>query len=192
MAVDELGHIFDGMPKEKRDELFKELSDSSLDHSKELRETMRNIGIISAAVAVGALVLMGTNVPVDQSLILIGIITLLLEVVFVFGYLLQKHTSEIDDINEVLYGVLTPIGELSSFAEKDDTTDTIFAEKASAEVELMLKKLEKLLRKQPQKGRRDRPVVELLAFTLLFFGIVMIIFGLINHPLCATWKVLCF
>src|SRR3989344_5068662 len=94
---------FLGSMKEETNKLHKDLSDTWEDTAKELLETMRGLALISGAIATGALVLLGTGVLIEQTLVLIGVITLLLETVLIFGYLLQTHTSGIDEIEEGLY-----------------------------------------------------------------------------------------
>jgi hypothetical protein len=175
--------------KAKRKALFKSLSDSKVSHGKELLQTMRGLLVFSGAVAVGALVLLGTNAPVEQYLIIIGIVVLLLQCAIIIIYLLQGHTSAMDEVDTVIDKFLDPVDKIE-VSLTNPSMDIPLAKKLIAQID-SVQKIGEQITNGAHKEKRIGRIFEVVILALFLFGISMIMVGLVSKSICATWNILC-
>ena len=168
--------------KTEEDTLFASLSATLVEHQKELRETLRNVAIIAAAIAVGALILLGTDLPVNQTLTLIGITLLLGDTVLVIGYLLRTHIQLIDEVNVGMHEILQPLKDILGNNIPNEMVPGIL---------LRVQEKFKLIVARHEHEKSKGHIFEIAILTLLLFGTLMIILGLLLKPICVAWHILC-
>lgn len=159
----------------KHEDLRKSLSDTLVGHQQELRETMRNVALVSGAIAVGALVILGSKASIHASLVLIGIIILLIETALILFYLLHAHTGHINEVNEGLYAL--------KLIEKRGEDKAAF-DKALDYLQGLVSRIDK---KNLKPTNWPIHWYEIVAGSFMVTGLLMIILGLVIRPICSTW-----
>lgn len=146
------------------------------------RETVRNLSLVSGALATGSLVMLGSDLPTEPILVMIGIIALLAQVLLIFGYLLHRQKLDIEEIGgSRLFAVIRPIKRLMMKADliEGKMTQQDFdkeMESMSVKDTEHMKELSRgVLVAEKSRTSND---LDLLFFTLLAIGCVFIGLGI--------------
>ena len=189
---------------ERRDNLMsgiRSAHEDALKEAKEIetrmvydsKENMRNLTLVSGGFATGTLVLLGTGIQVNSSLVIMGIVFLFLEVFVVFGYIFHTQKIEARAFLKNKKESLTPTAEMyilyRKYLEKKVTGEE-FDEQTKALAlgysEQVTKNNENLINDDSQPDYFD-----IVFMSILGTGIVLIMLGLLASHLCSTWSMMC-
>ena len=125
MALTELEEkILDGFITAGR-RVSKNIAEQKLGIVVRSREIMQNLSIVAGGLAAASLIALSSPLAQIKSLLVLGTVILLLEIVWIFCYLLFRSRVETDKVLELKREVLDPLNEIISlyFEKKEDKID---------------------------------------------------------------------
>ena len=185
-------NIMEGIHAAHEDAL-KEAKENEVRIVYDSKENMRNLTLVSGGFATGALVLLGTGIEVDSSLVIIGVVFLFLEVLLVFGYIFHHQKAEARAFLKSKKESLTPTAEMyilyRKYVQKEISGEDFDAQTKALALGFNQKVItnnENLLKDDPQPDYFD-----IVFMVLLGTGIILIVLGLLAPHTCSTWNLLC-
>lgn len=165
-------------------DLQEEFSKSLDDYEEKLQNNLRNVAILSGALAVGAVVLLGSNSLINQELVIFGIVLLLLNTMISMGYLVHVSSKAIYEY-EIGISVLEPVlAYYRSYQEAINKRD----EKILKEFPVMPENKIHFLEKSVGFNKNIFHAVELIIFTTFSAGVLLIVLGLSVNIICTTFQ----
>lgn len=148
----------------------------------DLRDTMRNIALSSGAIAAAALVLLSSNIPTDPIFVLIGIITLMVESVLAFGWLIHVQTDAGQRILKQRHETLSPASKIiTSYHEFQSglKTQGTFDEELAVYIRLNNEKARENHEQDVQASPKKRDYWDRVFVGTLIFGVLFLGLGLV-------------
>ena len=169
--------------------IYAELAPISKAIISDARETVRNLSIVSGAMATGALVLLGSGFSSVPQLIVIGTLFLLLEVILTFGYLIHELSKDSLSFLKRRKESLSPSFRVLNLCEDVHkhkiTEEALFAEAkviAAEAVERARNEREKVLSDEPSLNHWDS-----IFMIVLGLGILFICLGVLFPYICPNF-----
>jgi hypothetical protein len=97
------------------------------------REAMRDIALVAGAVAVGTFVALDSQIPQKPLLLLCGILVLIFDVIFIFGYLVFAYDNDIKMLLLTKKMYVDPLSNVLELIDKLDNVDLITGDRIAAE-----------------------------------------------------------
>lgn len=147
----------------------------------DIRETMRSLALGTSALAAAALVLLSSDIPTDQALVLIGIITLMVESGLAFIWLLHVQTVAGEKTVKQRHTTLGPASKILTSHHDFQTGGKTEAD-FNTELREYLEESNKKARlnhddEQEEPAKRDhwdKVFIGMLIFGILFLGLGII------------------
>jgi hypothetical protein len=155
----------------------------------ETKESMRSFATTSGAFAGGALVLLNTNIPVYQPLIIIGMMAAITNTALLYVYVFHEHTGDRDNLRYAMRNYFVPIGKLlekyDAMSDKEARDDDLDREASN-----LIREMGKRFNADDAKIHyRQKPhYLELFSLGLFLFSVAMLGLGLIMPHVC--WGIL--
>lgn len=182
--------------QKKREEVISSVKDSfgkELERVMEMENSlvnyahgiMNNLAVISGALVTGSLVLLGSDMPASRTEVIIGIVALLLQIFFIFFYLLHNHGKSIQAYKDYRQRALVPSARLillyDDLLNKVITEEFFDSEIKKTALEIKSRTLNNnlnLVNEVPYKNYWDSFFIVLLGLGTIFiaFGFLLPIF----------------
>jgi hypothetical protein len=159
------------------------------------RETIRNLSIVSGGIATGSLVIFSSNISISPVLIMIGIFTILLEIIFIFGYLLHVQNIAMESSLSLRRKTIYPRGKILTLYNelKEGKVTTEIFDKELIEIAKIVhgytSEINQKILQTEKELRTDN--LDLVFIGLLVFAIIFIILGICAPHVCHYWSMIC-